>query len=799
MMIRRLTILLITVIVSTVAVYAQSNLDMSQLRNVDVATLSDDQIKQIYDKMKSKGYSWQQVRAMGKARGMSDSQLSLLESRLKSIKNSTTKSYSKAQQTTTTTKKSSNVLDDKNLVNITLDDPEVFGYEMFNVEKLTFEPNANIPVSDNYILGAGDEIVIDLRGNSTMNYDVYVETSGAIELPLVGPIYVAGLSISEARRRIEQKLSTIVSDIGHGTIANIHTGKLRTINVTIMGEVRAPGTYTINGAASLFNALHFSGGPSFQGSFRDIQLIRKGKIVAHLDVYDLIVRGKIDEKEHLLDGDIILVPTYQKRVRVEGEFKRTGYFEAKEGETVKDIIEFAGGFSAYANTKAVELYHVGPKGLNFKSVDLNSSELIANGDSIVARKLKTGRLDNMVNIEGGVFKPGNYEYTEGLTLKDLVDQAGGLQENAFPYRGVITRLKADHTTLMALNFNVDDLRNGKYNTQLQANDSIQIAVLDSMIERSIVIINGAVNKPGEYNYREGLSVGDLILLAGGTKEFASTHVSIVRRLDYSARETETIRMGEMNKITINKDLSLDDKGSNELLMPYDVVTVYEYPTANVGGIVTLNGEVMYSGEYSLLSKNETVSQLIERAGGLTSSAYAAGARLYRMVLLSDKERLIKEQQAFAMGDTSIHFEDKYELVSFELNDILTHKKGALDMILKNGDEIDIPMQQQTVRVGGEVLNPISVSYVEGDNAKDYILKAGGFSSNARKRSTYVVMPNGKAVATRHFLFFRRYPKVEPGSEVIVPTKPESTMSVPTVVSIASSLTTIAVLIISVIK
>lgn len=798
-MIRRLTIILIAIMVSSISGFAQSSIDFSRLRNIDISTLSDAQIKQLSKTIQARGLSMQQVKAMGKARGLSDAQLTLLESRLNSIRKTANSQYSEEKQNATATGTAQNIFDPGNATNTTNEDVEVFGYEMFNIENLTFEPNANIPVSDKYILGAGDEIIIDLRGNSSMNYDVYVQKSGAIELPLVGPIYVGGLSINEARNRIEQKLATIVSDLGNGTIANIHTGQLRTINITIMGEVRAPGTYTLNGAASLFNALHFSGGPSFKGSFRDVQLIRNGKIVAHLDVYDLIVRGRINSKEPLLDGDIIMVPTYQKRIRVDGQFKRTGYFEAKEGETVKDIIDFAGGFKASANTEAVEVYHVGPKGMTFKSVDANSSELVANGDSIVARSLKTDRLDNVVTIEGAVFKPGNYEYTNGLTLKDLVAQAGGLQEDAFPYRGVITRLKDDHTTLTALNFNVANLQNGTYNIALQPNDSIKIAIMSEMQERQYVIINGAVKSAGEYNYREGLTVGDLILLAGGTTEFSSTHVGIVRRLDKSEIDNEAMRIGSQSIVTINKDLQLDDKGSNEVLKPYDVVTVYEYPTSNMGGMVTITGEVLYNGEYSLLSKDETVSQLVQRAGGLTALAFPEGARLYRLVSLSDKERLIKEQQAIVLEDTSSNFDDKYELVSISLSEILQGKRGATDIILKNGDEINIPMKQQTVRVSGEALNPISMAYVEGDNAKDCVQKAGGFSPKARKKSTYVIMANGTAVPTKHFLFFRRYPKVTPGCEVVVPTKPESNVSLPAIISMTSSITTIAVLVATLIK
>ncbi len=798
-MIRRLTIILIAIMVCSISGFAQSSIDFSRLRNIDISTLSDAQIKQLSKTIQARGLSMQQVKAMGKARGLSDAQLTLLESRLNSIRKTANSQYSEEKQNATATGTAQNIFDPGNATNTTDEDVEVFGYEMFNIENLTFEPNANIPVSDKYILGAGDEIIIDLRGNSSMNYDVYVQKSGAIELPLVGPIYVGGLSVNEARNRIEQKLATIVSDLGNGTIANIHTGQLRTINVTIMGEVRAPGTYTLNGAASLFNALHFSGGPSFKGSFRDVQLIRNGKIVAHLDVYDLIVRGRINSKEPLLDGDIIMVPTYQKRIRVDGQFKRTGYFEAKEGETVKDIIDFAGGFKATANTEAVEVYHVGPKGMTFKSVDANSSELVANGDSIVARNLKTDRLDNVVTIEGAVFKPGNYEYTNGLTLKDLVAQAGGLQEDAFPYRGVITRLKDDHTTLTALNFNVANLQNGTYNIALQPNDSIKIAIMSEMQERQYVIINGAVKSAGEYNYREGLTVGDLILLAGGTTEFSSTHVGIVRRLDKSEIDNEAMRIGSQSIVTINKDLQLDDEGSNEILKPYDVVTVYEYPTSNMGGMVTITGEVLYNGEYSLLSKDETISQLVQRAGGLTALAFPEGARLYRLVSLSDKERLIKEQQAIVLEDTSSNFDDKYELVSISLSDILQGHKGATDIILKNGDEINIPMKQQTVRVSGEALNPISMAYVEGDNAKDCVQKAGGFSPNARKKSTYVIMANGTAVPTKHFLFFRRYPKVTPGCEVVVPTKPESKVSLPSIISMTSSITTIAVLIATLIK
>ena len=795
-MIRKLLILLLILTVNILSSYAQSAQDFAKYKNTDFSKLPDAQIEQINSQMKQRGLTWPQMKAMAKQRGLTDSQLSALEKRIKEVQNKA-QTKNTAQTTTATTAKQSVKTAAQN--EISEEEAKIFGFDVFNIKNLTFEPSANAPISENYILGPGDEILIDISGNSSMNYDLYVQNSGAIEIPVAGPVYVGGLPFGEARERILQKLSTIMSDLGGGTLASIHTGMLRMINVTLMGEVRLPGTYTLNGGATIFNALYFSGGPSKNGSFRDVQLIRNGKIIAHLDVYDLLIRGKIASKDPLLDGDIILVPPYQKRIVVAGEFKRNGYFEAKEGETVKDIIEFAGGFKANANADAIEVYHIGPKGVSFKSVDSKSNELLINGDSIVAPTLKLDRLDNLVNIDGAVFKPGNYEYIQGMTLKSLVEQAGGLQEDAFPYRGVLTRLKEDHNTLEALNFNVAELRNGAFDMPLQANDSIKIASLADMNERPKVLINGAVHEVGEYNFRVGMTLGDLIVLAGGTTELASNHVSIVRRLDNEIRNKENTSLGQHKSYAISSDLSLNDGASNEPLMPFDVVTVYEYPTASKGGMVEIKGEVLYNGEYSIVSKEETVLQLIERAGGLTPLAYTDGARLYRRVSLSDKERLIKEHIAYTSApDSSMvnpsQFEDSYELVSLSLNDILSNKKGAKDIFLKDGDEIVIPMEPQTMRVSGEVLNPISLTYVDGDNAKDCVNKAGGFSSKASKKRTYVIMPDGKAKPTTHILFFRHYPKVVPGSEVVVPQKPER-MEATTVVSISSSIVSMAAVLI----
>lgn len=802
---RKLFLLLI-VTMTMAALAAQQIPDIKKYIKTDISKVPDNQIRQFSNELQKRGITFNQAKLMLKSEGMSDKQINELEKRLLNINNNVKSKQNVNNQSQNQTTKETYLTSQKNMFVATKQDSLIFGFSLFNNEKLTFEPSLNIPVTDDYILGAGDEILIDIWGLSSQSYDLIVSSTGSIEIPIVGPVFVSGQTLRDARKNIESRLKTIYSDLGNRTSASIKIGQLRTINVNVLGEVFAPGTYTVSGASSLFNVLYLSGGPNHNGSFRNIQLIRNGRIVSTLDVYDFLLNGKASVNVPIYDNDIIMIPTYQKRIYVSGDFKRNGYFEAKEGESVANMIKYAGGVTPAAQINSIELYSIGSHGRELKTITLEnaSSILLANGDSLSIKTINTERIDNILTIEGAVFSPGNYEYKSGIKLSQLIQMAGGLTENVFKNRGVITRLKDDYT-LESLNFNVENVINGTYDVQLKSGDNILIASIDDIRTEPSVTLKGYVKNPSVFEYRENLTLGDLILLAGGLIEKSSIqNVEIVRQLSYEEADTSLSIIANGNYVTITRDLNIENEGNSYILQPFDIVTVRSIPTANFSGTVTITGEVRFSGTYELMNKNDNITSLIKRAGGFTENAFIEGARLYRRVSLSEKEKLIKQNQLISNNDTSTIDIDNYlstnsyELVSIDLKDFISNESNSKSLQLLDGDEIVVPKKMQTVRVSGQILNPSSTIYIGKKSAKKYIMNSGGFASRAKKNKTFVIHANGQAEATSHFLFFRHYPRVQPGSEIVVPEKPERQgASVAQLVSITSSLVTIAVLLISV--
>lgn len=775
-------------------------------QGVSSSNLTDAQIRRLTDELLNKGYSMTQILSMAQENGASMEQLKAIESRV----NASSSMKAKIQQNE---KKQKAMLKDKGVANekvslkgifdVAEEDSLIFGFRLFNNEDLSFEPSSNAPVPEGYILGPGDMIKIDIAGVSQQTYELEVGSNGIINIPIVGAVNVMGEEYKNACNIIRQRLKSIYTDLGEKTTATITIGRLRTIKVNVMGEVNCPGTYTVSGATSLFNVLYLSGGPNRNGSFRKVQVIRKGKIVSTLDVYDFLLNGNAMVNVPLFDSDIVMIPTYQKRIFMDGSFKRPGYYEAIEGESVADMINYAGGFGIRANQEHVELIRVGAKGYEFKEVDDHKNVLVANGDRIVVRDINSARLDNAVSIDGAVFTPGRFEYKAGLKLSELLQKAGGLTENVFLNRGVITRLKDDYT-LESLNFNVADLASGKYDLVLKAGDEILITSIDEMRKAPLLTVKGEVRYPGTFDFRDNITLGDVILLAGGFTEDASpTNVEIVRRLSLEESDSSTIISAKGEYVTITKDLSLSNESNSFKLEPFDVVTIRRVPSAEFKGTVTIRGEVLFAGTYELTSKHDNITTLIERAGGLTSMAYLKGAKLYRLTDVNEKDAKLRLRQTRVLQVDTIDFvpeEGFYELVSVDMEDILSKKGKGMNVLLRDGDEIVIPSQLQTVKVSGQVLNPVSFKWVKSESAKKYVKRSGGFSSLAKKGKTFVMHPDGKAMTTSKFLFFRKYPKVEPGCEVVVPKKPEKDrMSIIQWVSVGSSLATMAAVIVSLIK
>lgn len=774
-----------------------SGLSGSLSKNVNVENLSDQQIQQIIDEMEKRGLTENDAVSLARAKGLSSDQIVVLKRRILEVKRGNT------SQTAKTTAKASNgeleiqeeaIVSSKQLIDSLDYDASIFGFSFFNNEKLTFEPDVNIPVPDSYVIGAGDELIINIWGASEQTYQVIADRNGIINIPLVGPISINGVTFKDAQSIIIGRLSQIYSDIQSSsprTFASVRMGTLKSIRVNVIGEVFMPGSYILPGTSSLFAALYLAGGPNKKGSFRDIQLIRGGKVIAHLDVYDYLINGNSEVNTLLRNNDIVMIPTYINRVRIAGAFKRVGIFEAKETETVADMLKFAGGFDEAAYKSRIQLYRNADREKEYKDVPDNLFNFIqiTNGDSLYVSRI-LARFKNKVRINGAVFRPGDFEYTEGLKLSELIKHADGLTENAYLNRGLIYRLKEDFTPVN-ISFSVAKVANGTEDYDLKPNDEVLISSIDGMREQQTVSIWGEVQNMGIYQYSENLTLGDLLLMTGGLKESASqSSIEVMRRLPYDEADKSDGVTSKLFSFSISRDLSLENEGTNFQLLPYDEVFIRFMPGYRKRGVVSIFGQVKFAGNYGLTSRTERISDLINRAGGINKNSYPKGARLTRLLELTDEDKAKREE--LMHKDSTLRFSSlDFEIVSIDLEKILANPGGIEDIYLENGDRLEIPTVMQTITVSGEVLNPSSTVFIDKWNAKQYVNRSGGFAVNAKKSKTYVLYPNGAAAATRGFIF-RRYPNITPGAEIVVPKKPEREGIAPQAwLAIGSSLASIA--------
>lgn len=769
-------------------------------KNVDVESLSDTQISKLLVEIQKRGLSEQEAINMATAYGLSASQISILRKRMLTVNEEAeegTQTFSESELDTTF------FLSDKEMVPATKIEKSVFGFHLFNSENLTFEPGINIPVSSSYVVGAGDGFIIDIYGASQQQYSLSVDKNGNITIPNVGPIAVGGMEMASAEKRIFDKLTLIYRDLissQPNTFANIQLGPIKAIKVNVIGEVFAPGTYTMPGTASAFNALYLSGGPNFSGSFRTIRIIRDGKEITELDVYDYLINGNSKVNVPLRDGDVILVPTYQKRVRVGGEFIRTGIFESKEGESIGDLVKFAGGFTEYAYRNRIELHR--NNGREFELVDLFKDDfnqtLVQSGDSIFVGRV-LDRFTNRVSIDGAVFRPGTYELSDGLTLKQLIDKADGIREDAFLERGLILRLNED-LSYSNVSFNISDVVAGRHNIELKREDAVTISPLDSMREQRTINIHGEVLRPDTFDFRDKMTLGDIIALAGGFKESASeSFIELTRRLSYEEASSYGAKNVTLFQFSVPRSLTLNNKDARFELKPFDHIYIRKAPGFSDGGLITLSGEVLYSGEYGLSGKNERLSEIIIRAGGLTPDAYASGAMLTRRIQLTAKARRLRE--VLRESTNGIEFSELgFEVVGVDLEKAVQKPGSKDDIIVRNGDELVVPRKLLTVNVEGEVLNPITMPYVEGKSLRFYINQGGGFAVRAKKNKAYVVYPNGTAAATKSIVFFSNYPDIKPGSQIVVPQKPErESLPATAWIGIGSGVSSLALTIITIVN
>ena len=772
-------------------------LNMEQLSSINVDNLSNDQIRSFWEKAQSQGYTLSDLENLAKLKGVPQIQISKLNQRILMLP-----SKQKVVSKTTIVEKQEGIdtfgiTDNKN---IDIKKSKVFGFDFFQNPKISFAPNVNMPTPENYIVGTGDELIIDVWGAAENSFSQKIDNQGNINLNMIGKIRVGGLNFNEVKTKINSALRQIYSGISasEGSYNKVYTsvsiGNVRTVKVNIIGEVQVPGTYSLNALSTLLNALYACGGPTETGSFRDIQLIRNGNKIATFDVYNFLLKGSQEGNLNLNDQDIIIVPPYKNQVEVKGNVKREGFYEIKDNENLATLIDFFGGFkaNAYKDNLVIERIVGAKREVKEVSYSQANTFIMKSGDKLTVQKL-SDIYHNKISIGGAVYQPGNYAYTEGMSALDLINRAAGVLDQAHLERGLLFRT-TNRVDKQTLNFSVKDLLDKKINLPLQANDSLFIFSNDNIKNKQFVRIEGAVKNPRSIPFMEGLKAEDLIIMAGGFIEGADASTIHLSR-QVNDKNFKTI--SEVQHISLSPDLKVSS--GSVTLQPNDIVTVRYQKGYSAQQLIKIEGEISFPGHYSILTKDERISDFIERAGGVTPYAYLKGATLIRkMKDLSDKEQ-IKQLQELNNATNEIKIEkignDNEYRVGINLEKIMKNKNSYQNLILKNEDILIIPSEKQTVEVKGLVLAPSLIQYEKGKTLKSYVNNAGGFANNARKRAAYVMYANGSVEGTRNFLFFKSYPKIEPGSIIIIPEKPErKSLSTTETISITTALTTLMILI-----
>jgi len=758
-----------------VFVFSQSINDID-FENFRAEDLSDQQIINLFERAQQQGLTIPQIERIALSRGISPSELRKLRDRFEQLR-ATSGNLSEEALPTGRNLRNISTPTDIDTISINATDNKksrIFGADIFANKELTFEPSLNIPTPENYQLGPGDELIINIWGAAENQYQESISPDGTIYIDNLGPVFVSGLSIKEATSHLRERLSQIYSglrtetDSGGNTNLNVSLGNIRSINVSVVGAVENPGTYTVPSLSSVFNILYLAGGPTDNGTFRSIKILRNGAIADTLDLYDFLVSGTLNPNTRLFDQDIIKVDPYLNHVILEGEVKRKGIFEIKNGETLNDLLTFSGGFTENAYTRRIKISRKSDQRKKIQEVVYpdQSGLTLVNGDSVFVSKI-IDRYTNRVEIQGAVFKQGTYSLDSNPTLFTLIQNAEGLREDAFLKRGIIYRTLPD-LSIESIAFNVQSvIENPVANDiTLKKDDIVRIASIFDLQEEYTLGISGAVNKPGRYPFVKDITLEDLILEAGGFEfDAAPYNIEVARRIKDDGSGTFSNQIAEVIKVAVSDSLSLSE--TNITLEPFDQVFVRKSPMIEPQQQVVISGEVLFPGNYVLDRRNYRLSDLVKNSGGTTDLAYIQGA-----VLSREFENIANEQ---VLADTLLELDQESSTVSqvgIRLQKAIDNPGSRDDLILLPGDSLFIPKQLETVSVRGEVLYPINVRFEPGKNFKEYIGSAGGFSEQARKGSSYVIYANGEVDRIKKFLFFRNFPEIRPGATVVVPEKPE---------------------------
>lgn len=685
---------------------------------------------------------------------------------------------------------------------------KVFGRNIFNNKNLSFEPNMNIATPQNYRLGPGDAVFIDIYGASQKTIECTVSPDGFVTIDGYGPVEVSGLTVSQANAKLRSTLGSRYSS----SHIKLTVGETRSIMVNVMGEVKAPGTYTLSAFATVFHALYMAGGTNDLGTLRNIKVYRNNRLVTVVDIYDYMLNGKLTGNVRLADNDVIVVGPYDCLVNLTGKVKRPMWYEMKKNESVGSLLKYAGGFTGDAYTKSVRVVRKTGKEYSVYNVDEfdMSSFQVSDEDSVSVDSI-LDRYSNMVEIKGAVFRPGMYQVGGEInSVRSLLEHADGLREEAFTARAVMHRMKKDRT-LEVVPVDVEGILDGKVaDVPLKPNDVLFIPTKQEMMEEQTITIHGEVNYPGIYKYASNETLEDFVLQAGGLKNSASTvKVDVARRV----MNPKALTNDSISAYTYSfalKDGFVIDGTPGFHLMPFDEVYVRKSPGFSKQQNVIVDGEVMFSGTYTLQRKNTRLSDVIKAAGGINDRGYAAGATLVRKINESERKRLeaarkmaleqyeqVATEEAAKTGKSvditnserikKFQIDDTYS-VGIELDKAIANPGSDADIVLREGDRIVVPQYTGTVKINGEVMYPNTVGFVKGKKASYYIDQAGGFNNKAKRGQTYIIYMNGMVAKVSHNA------KPMPGCEIVVPAKATTKMSIAETMTIGTSVASIATMI-----
>lgn len=677
---------------------------------------------------------------------------------------------------------------------------QVYGHQVFNSRSLTFEPSDNLATPKNYTLGPGDEVVIDLWGTSEDHIRQTISPEGSIMISQIGPVYLNGMSIADANNHIKSLFARKYAGMSDAeTEVQVTLGQVRTIQIDILGEVATPGTFRMSPFSTVFHALYRAGGIRDIGTLRNIQVLRNGRKIAGIDIYEYLFEGKTSGNIRLQEGDVIIVPPYDQLVNIDGNVKRPMYYEIKPGETIEDLLTYAGGFTGDAYSGMVRLARLSGTENELYNIDKDefTSYRLKDGDVITVGTI-LDRYANRVELKGSVYRPGMFAIGDGVyTIGDLVRKAEGLTDDAYADRVLLYR-EGPELQLEIIAVDLKNILNGTApDIELKRNDVVVISSIHELEARGALTIVGQVARPGTYPYAENTTLEDLILQAGGLLEGASTaKVEVSRRIVDPTSTVQTQRLAELYSIPVENGLAVGE-GENFKLMPYDRVTVRTSPGYGEQRTVSVNGEVLFAGSYTLEKRNERISDVVRRAGGILDDAYIKGAHMTRM-LSEDEYTARREALRLAMANSGGHVGDSIALskidvsrhynVGINLQMALENPGSHYDLVLQPGDAIYIPEQQSIVKISGDVMFPNAVVYEPGKKLSHYVDQAGGYGQTAKKNKAYVVYMNGTVAKAK------RGTVIDPGSTIIIPSKPQrDSKTWEKVLALATSFTSVAAL------